>query len=137
MRSLILLSCATGLSLTSANVAAAQSSARWKEIGRTSSGNVVSYDTRSVKTKNGITSVTLQVKFTTPTDVKPGVKWYLSRHDAMFDCAKHAVASKENRYYGDAAATKVVQRDVIKIPGFGPAIDGSMAQVAMDHFCKK
>jgi azurin len=130
MRAFIFLLCA-------ASTAFGQSSKRWKEIGRTSSGNVVSYDTRSVKTAKGITSVTLQVKFTTPAEVSPGVKWYLSRHEAMFDCAKHRVASKLNTYYGDPAGTKVVKRDVVKIPGFGPAIGGSMAQVAMDFFCKQ
>jgi hypothetical protein len=89
-----------------------------------------------VKTVKGVTSVTLQVKFTEPTTVGKN-KWYSSRHEAMFDCAQHKVASKMNTYYGDPAGTKVVQRDVIKIPGFGPAIGGSMAQVAMDFMCKK
>lgn len=109
---------------------------RWKEIGKTSSGNVVSYDARSVKTAKGITSVTLRVKFTEPVPVGKD-KWYLSRHEAMFDCAHHKVAAKMNTYYGNAAGTKVVKRDVNKIPGYGPAIGGSMAQVAMDYFCKR
>lgn len=107
----------------------------WKEIGKTSAGNIVSFNPASVKKSKGITSATLQVTFTTPTTVGND-KWYLSRHEAMFDCAKHTIASKLNVYYGDPKATKVVKRDVIKIPGFGPAIGGSMAQVAMDYFCK-
>lgn len=137
MRSLIFLFAAATAAFVPTSIAAGQSSKRWKDIGRTASGNVVSYDARSVKTTKGITSVTLQVKFTLPADVSSGVKWYLSRHEAMFDCAKHTVASKQNTYYGDPAGKKVVKRDVIKLPGFGPAIGGSMAQVAMDYFCRK
>lgn len=113
---------------------AAAQARRWKDIGRTSSGNIVAYDPRSVKTTNGITSVTLQVKFAEPVTVGND-KWYLSRHEAMFDCAHHKVAAKTNIYYGNPAATKIVRRDVNKIPGFGPAITGTMAQVAMDHLC--
>src|SRR4051812_44114090 len=89
----------------------------WTEIGRTSAGNVISYDKRSVKTSKGITSAMVQVKFTKPVAVGKD-RWYLSRHDVMFDCGKRTVASKSNVYYGDAGATKVVKRDVIKIPGF-------------------
>jgi|SRR4051812_14194984 hypothetical protein len=127
------------LSLTLAALvpAAARAQARWKEIGRTVAGNIVFVEPRSIKTAKGITSARLQVKFTTPVDVPQKGKWYLSRHDVMFDCAKHALASKSNVYYGDAAGTKVVQRDVNKLPGFGPAITGSMGQIALDYFCKK
>ena len=115
---------------------AAQSAGRWKEIGKTSAGNLVYVDPKTVKTVNGITSARVRVKFVTPVDVKGG-KWYESQHAAMFDCSKRTVGAKENVYYGDAAATKVVQRSVIGQPGFGPALGGSMAQVALDYFCKK
>ena len=115
----------------------AQAQSRWKEIGKTSAGNSVLVDTRSVKTSNGITFARIEVKFTQPVDAGGGVHWYVSRHDAMFDCAKRYIATKSNVYYGDAAATKVVRRDVNKIPGFGPPIGGSMTQIAVDYFCRK
>jgi hypothetical protein len=108
---------------------------RWKEIGKTSVGNTVYVDPKTVKKVNGITTARLRVKFATPTDAPEG-KWYESHHTAMFDCAKKAIAAKESIYYGDAAATKVVRRSVIAQPGYGPAIGGSMTQVALDYFCK-
>jgi hypothetical protein len=109
--------------------------AQWKEIGKTSAGNPISIDTKSIKTKDGVTSARVQVKFATPVQTPQGV-WRLSRHDAMFNCAKKTVAAKSSTYYSDLAATKVVKRDVIKIPGYGPAIGGSMTQVALDYVCK-
>jgi hypothetical protein len=109
--------------------------AQWKEIGKTSSGNSVYVNTKSVKTKDGITSARVQVKFNTPVQTPQGV-WRLSRHDAMFNCAKKTVAAKSSTYYSNLAATKIVKRDVIGIPGFGPAIGGSMTQVALDYVCK-
>lgn len=108
--------------------------AQWKEVGKTAAGNPISIDTRSVKAKDGITSARVQVKFVTPVQTPQGV-WRLSRHEAMFNCAKKTVAAKSSTYYSDLAATKVVKKDVISIPGYGPAIGGSMTQVALDYVC--
>src|SRR3954467_2171806 len=85
---------ALGFVLPALTPAAAQAQKRWKEIGKTSAGNTIFVDTRSVKTSKGITSALMEVKFTKPVPVKPGVVWYLSKHDVMFDCGKHYVASK-------------------------------------------
>jgi hypothetical protein len=113
--------------------AAAQSkSSRWKEIGKTSVGNTVYVDPRSVKTANGIVTARLRVKFLKQ---EAPEYWWQSHHLAMFDCAKKLVAAKESIYYTDEAATKVVRRTDIKIPGYGPAIGGSMTKVALDYFC--
>jgi hypothetical protein len=109
---------------------------RWKEIGKTSSNNSIFVDPRSVKTANGITTARIRVKFVTPVQATNGL-WYSSQHIAMFNCAKSTVAAKESVYYGNAAETKVVERKTIAQPGFGPAIGGSMTQVALDYFCKK
>ncbi len=113
-----------------------QAQAQWKEIGKTSAGNSVFVDPRSVKTVNGIVTARIRVKFTPPVKATKGT-WFASRHIAMFDCAKARVASKESTYYGDEAETKVVEKSTIVIPGYGPAIGGSMAKVALDYFCKK
>ncbi|MDB4874805.1 MAG: hypothetical protein JWM41_1251 [Gemmatimonadetes bacterium] len=78
----------------------------------------------------------MRVKFTTPVKAPEGL-WKTSQHVAMFDCAKKSVAAKESVYYSDEAGTKIVQRKVIAQPGFGPAIGGSMTQVALDYVCKK
>jgi hypothetical protein len=116
--------------------APAQQSSRWKEIGKTSSGNPVFVDPKSVsKAKDGIITARIRVKFMKPVEARGG-NWVQSRHIAMFNCAKKSVAAKETIYYADEAATKVVQRSAPKIPGYGPAIGGSMTAVALDYFCK-
>jgi hypothetical protein len=108
----------------------------WKEIGKTSTNSIVSIDPKSVKTKDGITTARIQVKFADPVATPQGA-WRLSRSTAMFDCAKRTVANKTTSYYSDLAAKKVVETRTPKIPGFGPAFEGSMTGVAMDYFCKK
>jgi hypothetical protein len=118
--------------LLSAESAAAQS--RWKEIGKTSSGNSVYVDPRTVKKVNGIVTARLRVKFTTPVATPQGA-WVTSQHLAMFDCAKATVAAKETIYFADESGTKVVERKTIAKPGFGPALGGSMAKVALDYLC--
>lgn len=121
----------------SASQAIAQSgSSRWKEIGKTAAENLIYVDPSSVKTANGIITARIRVKFVKPV-VTPRGNWVQSRHIAMFDCAKKTVAAKESIYYADEAATKVVQKSTIAIPGYGPAIGGSMTAVALDYFCKK
>lgn len=122
--------------LFAAGFAAQRGQAGWKEIGKTSANNPVYVDPKSVKTKAGIITARIQVKFVTPVKTPKG-EWKLSRHEAMFDCAKRTVAAKSSVYYGDAAATKVVERSAPVIPGFGSPIGGSMTQVALDYLCKK
>jgi surface-adhesin protein E len=114
----------------------ASKQARWKEIGKTSTGNSVFVDPTSVKKDNGIITAKIRVKFATPVALQNGDHWVMSHHVAMFDCATSRVAAKESVYYSDAAATKVVQRSTIAKPGFGPALGGSMTKVALDYLCK-
>ncbi|MGH7616944.1 MAG: surface-adhesin E family protein [Gemmatimonadaceae bacterium] len=126
------------LLLAAAAVGPASAQSRWKEIGKTSTGNVVYVDPSSVKKDHaGIITARIRVKFTTPVALPNGTHWSVSQHIAMFDCAKSRVAAKESTYYSDDAATHVVQHSTIAKPGFGSAIGGSMTQVALDHFCKK
>jgi hypothetical protein len=108
----------------------------WKEIGKTLAGNSVYVDPRSVKTSKGIVTARVRVKFTEPVKTPRGM-WKTSQHVAMFDCAKKSVAAKESVYYADEAGRKVVEKKSIAQPGFGPAIGGSMTQVALDYVCKK
>src|SRR5476649_2236153 len=118
-----------------ATSAGAQS--RWKEIGKTSAGNSVYVDPRTVKKVNGIITARIRVKFTEPVKTPQGI-WKTSQHLAMFNCEKSSVASKESVYYSDEAGTKVVERKTIALPGFGPTMGaGSMATVALDYLCKK
>jgi hypothetical protein len=113
----------------------ASAQGRWKEIGKTSAGNFVYIDPRTVKKVNGIITVRLRVKFTDPVKTPEG-DWKSSQHIAMFNCAKATVAAKESIYYADETGTKVVERKTIAMPGYGPAIGGSMTKVALDYVCK-
>lgn len=108
---------------------------RWKEVGKTSAGNSVFIDPKSMKTVNGIITAHVQVRFEKPVDAGHGKQWRLSRHIAMFDCAKKTVAAKESIYYSDYGATKVAEKTVIAKPGFGSPIGGSMTKVAWDYVC--
>jgi hypothetical protein len=116
--------------------AAAPAAAQWKEIGKTTNNSVVSVDPKSVKTKDGIITARVQVKFGDPVATPQGT-WRMSRSTAMFDCAKKTVANKTTSYYGDLTATKVIETRTPKIPGFGPAFEGSMTAIALDYLCKK
>lgn len=114
--------------------AAAQS--RWKEIGKTSAGNAVYVDPRSVKKVSGLVTARVRVRFDPPVKTPKG-PWATSQTLATFDCAKSAVAAKENVYYADAAGTRVVDRTVNAKPGFGPVLQGSMGEIALAYLCKK
>lgn len=121
--------------VTPLNPAAAQP--RWKEIGKTRSGNPVFIDPRTVKKgKDGIVNATIRVAYTAPVKTPKG-NLTASRAVAMFDCAKMTFATKENATYIDEKANTVFQRTVNKQPGFGPAISGNFADVALQHLCKK
>jgi len=104
-------------------------------MGKTSSGNPVYVDPRSIKKVNGIVTAHLRVVFVKPVDVSPGVVWKSSQHIAMFDCAKSTVAAKETIYFADESGTKVVEKKTVAIPGYGSPIGGSMTKVALDYLC--
>jgi hypothetical protein len=109
---------------------------KWQAIGTTSVGNPVYVDPKSVKKgADGITTATLRVTFVKPVATPKG-PIQASRTVAMFDCAKKLVAVKENTYYHDEKAGTVYQHSAPKIPGYGPAIKGSLPDVALGYFCK-
>jgi hypothetical protein len=108
---------------------------RWTPIGKTSSGNEVYVDARSVKRTGNLVAANVRVVFTTPVKTPKGV-WASSRTTATFDCAKKSLAAKENVFYADAKGTRVTERTVNKLPGYGPALRGSLGDVAMTHLCK-
>lgn len=107
---------------------------RWKEIGKTSSGNAVYVDPRSVKRSANLVSGVVRVVFKEPVQTPKGV-WKSSRTTATFDCSARKLAAKENVYYADERGAKVTDRTVNKQPGFGPALGGSLGDVAMRYFC--
>ena len=113
----------------------AEAQKKWTPIGTTASGNPVFVDSKSVKRTDSLVSATVRVVFSTPVQTPKGA-WMSSRTSATFDCVRKKLAAKENVYYGDAKETKVVDRKVNAIPGYGPALGGSMGALALDYLCK-
>jgi surface-adhesin protein E len=110
--------------------------AKWQEIGKTSVGNPVYVDPRSVKKgADGIVTATVRVTFVKPVTTPKG-PITASRTVAMFDCGKKVVAVKENTYYHDEKSNNVYQHSAAKTPGYGPAIKGTLPDVAMAYLCK-
>jgi hypothetical protein len=108
---------------------------KWTQIGTTSSGNPVYVDPKSVKKSGDLVSATVRVVFVKPVETPQGA-WMSGRVAGTYDCAKKSVAAKEQTYYGDKAESKVVQHKVNKMPGYGPALAGSLPAVALDYLCK-
>jgi hypothetical protein len=105
-----------------------------QQIGATSAGTPVMLETKSVKKANGIITAALRV------GLQPVIKtangdMVAMRSIAMIDCAAKTTATKERWFYYDAKGTKVARHDVPGKPGFGPAIKGSLPDVALAHFC--
>jgi hypothetical protein len=108
----------------------------WKDIGTTSVGNHVYVDPRSIRRDGSLVKATVRVVFTEPVKARKGT-WASSRTIATFDCAKKTLAAKENVFYSDANSTKVTERTVIKQPGYGPALGGSLGGVALNYLCTR
>jgi hypothetical protein len=111
-----------------------QASSRWKEIGKTTSGNLVYVDSRTITTKDGIITATVRVTYAEAVSTPKGPITG-SRAVAMFDCAKQTIAVKENIIWHDERAGTMYSKSTPKVPGFGPAFPGTFAQVVMDHLC--
>ena len=113
------------------------SQAKWREIGKTSVGNPVYLDPKSVKkSADGIITATLRAVFVKPVATPKG-PITTSRTVAMFDCGKKTVAVKENIYFHDEKANSVFQRSAPVKPGFGTVIKGTLPDVAMGYLCPK
>ena len=108
----------------------------WKAIGATAAGNAVFVETRSIKRTGDLVAANVRVVFTTP--VKGAKGTFASyRTSATFNCTRQSLAAKENVYFADAKGTKVIDRTVNKLPGFGPALGGSLGAVALKHLCAR
>ena len=122
--------------LTTAPMPNATQSPRWKEIGKTSVGNPVFIDPRSVKKgADGIITATVRAEFVKPVATPKG-PLTSSRTIVMFDCAKKTTAVKENIYFHDEKKNSVYQRSAPGKPGFATTIKGSLPDVALAYVCK-
>lgn len=125
-------SLAVALALAATSTPAAQG--RWREIGKTASGNSVFVDQRSIVRSGGIVTAVVRVRFSAPVQTPKGTMTS-SRTVAMFDCAKRSIAAKENVYYIDEKTNRVAERTVNRQPGFGPALKGTLGDIALTYFC--
>jgi hypothetical protein len=116
--------------------AVARAQRSWKDIGTTAVGNHVYVDPQSIRRSGSLVKATVRVVFTEPVKARNGT-WASSRTIATFDCAKKTLAAKENVFYSDANSTKVTERTVIKQPGYGPALGGSLGGVALNYLCAR
>ena len=105
---------ALSVALVSSPAAAQKTKAatgRWQQIGTTSSNNPVFLDPKSVKKDAaGIITATVRVQFVEPVQTPQGA-WTSARTVAMFDCAHHTAAVKENTYYLDERSNRVAQHN--------------------------
>jgi len=114
-----------------------QGSPRWQEAGKTSTGNPVFVDSRSVRTDSaGIITATVRVTYTEPVATPQGPITG-TRAVAMFDCAKKLVAVKESIIWHDEAKGTIYRKSAPRQPGFGPALRSTFAAVALDYLCEK
>jgi hypothetical protein len=110
---------------------------KWQEIGRTSTGNAVFLDPRSVrKGGDGIITASIRATYSPPLDTPKG-KVTSSRVLAMFNCVTMRVATKQSVLYLNEAKGVEYSRRVIAKPGFGPALSSTFADVALKHLCAK
>ena len=110
---------------------------KWQEIGKTSTGNSVFLEGKSVrKAPDGIFTANIRVTYAPPLDTPKG-KVTSSRATAMFDCGKGLVATKQSVLYLDERKGIEFSRRTIAKPGFGPALSSTFADVALKHLCAK
>lgn len=108
---------------------------RWEEIGKTSTGNPVYVDPRSIsKDAAGIITATVRTVYAEPVDTPQGPITG-SRSVAMFNCAAKTVAVKENIIWHDERRGTMYRQSRPAQPGFGPALTSTFAHVAMEYLC--
>jgi hypothetical protein len=134
MRLISIGTAAAAILLAAPTIAHAQ--AKWKEIGRTASGNRVFVEPKSVHANKDLRDATVRVVFTKPVESGKDLL-YATRTKGTFNCTTRRLAVKENTFYGNAKETKVVEHKVNKIPGFGWVPEGSLGAVALDYLCRK
>ena len=131
MRSITLLL----LALPAALSAQKKAPPKWLEIGKTSQGNPVFIDPKSVKREHGIVGATVRAVFATPVKTPKG-ELHASRTKAMFDCAKRQFAVKENWLYFDETKATVFEHRQPKVPGYGTVFKGTLPDVALTYLCR-
>ncbi len=107
---------------------------RWREIGKTSTGNAVFIDPSSVSKRDSIITATVRVVYAKPVDTPKGPITG-SRSVAMFNCARKTIAVKENIIWHDERAGRIYEKRTPRQPGFGRVFSSNCSGVALAHLC--
>lgn len=107
---------------------------RWREIGKTVTGNTVYIDPASVSKKDSIITATVRVVFKEPTPTPKGPITG-SRAVAMFICSSRKVAVKENIIWHDERRGLIYEKRTPRQPGFGPVFTSNFSGVALEYLC--
>jgi hypothetical protein len=107
---------------------------RWREIGKTSTGNAVFIDPASVSKRDSIITATVRVVYSKAVDTPKGPITG-SRAVAMFNCARKTIAVKENIIWHDERAGRIYEKRTPRQPGFGPVFASNFSGVALAHLC--
>lgn len=105
-------------------------------LGTISGGHPLSLESKTVKKSGAEAVAVLRTTFTKPAKA-PGGEWFGARTKVSVRCGDGTVAVLENRYYGDAKFTKVVNEKINKQPGYAAPVPGSSQALALAHLCKK
>ena len=112
----------------------AQGNSRWRDIGKTSTGNTVFIAPASVKDSAGFKVAEVRTVYAEAVSTPEGAITG-SRARAMFDCAQKRVAVLENSCYHDERANRIYRQSAPRIPGFAPAMTSTFAHVALEYLC--
>lgn len=113
----------------------AQAAPRWREIGKTSTGNTVYVDPRSVsRDSTGIITATVRVVYSVPVETPQGPITG-SRAVAMFDCVAKKVAVKESIIWHDESRGTIYRQSAPARPGFGTVFTSNFSAVALEYLC--
>jgi len=107
---------------------------RWKEIGKTSTGNLVYVDPASVVKRDSIITATVRVVYAKPTETPKG-PINGSRATAMFNCVRKTVAVKETIIWHDEKKGTIYEKRTPAQPGYGPVFNSNFSGVALKYLC--
>ena len=105
-------------------------------LGTIAGGHPLALETKTVRKVGTETVAVLRTTFSKPAKA-PGGEWFGARTKVSVRCGDGTVAVLENRYYGDATFTKVVNEKINKQPGYAAPVPGSSQGLALAHLCAK
>lgn len=107
---------------------------RWREIGKTSTGNTVYVDPASIVKQDSLVSATVRTLYATPSESPKG-PLNASRAIATFNCLRRTVMVKEIWIYHDIQKGTVYEHRKPKIPGYSTTFQSNFSGPALAYLC--